>query len=235
MSSPATASLAADPRVRRAMEAQLAQRGQRLAAGEGPLGWKVGFGTPEAMERFGIEAPLVGFLLRSGLVEPGQRVSLEGWAKPALEPEVAVHMASDLSAGSDLEAARSAIGGLAPAFELADIDPPPEDVERILRGNIFQRGVMLGPRSERASLEGLSGRVERSGSPPVEVDDTQAVTGDIVAVVRHVADLLAAFGELLRAGEVVITGAIVPPMPVSAGDAVEYELRPLGRLAIEFD
>jgi 2-keto-4-pentenoate hydratase len=235
MSSPATASLAADPRVRRGMEAQLAWRRERLAAGEQPLGWKVGFGTPQAMERFAIEAPLVGFLMRSGLVEPGRRVSLADWANPALEPEVAVHMASDLPAGSDLGAARSAIAGLGPAFELADIDPPPEDVERILAGDIFQRGVMLGTHVEGASPGELRGRVERRGSPPVEVEDPQATTGEIVAVVRHVADLLGAFEEHLRAGEVVITGAIVPPMPLSPGDAVEYELRPLGRLSIEFD
>jgi 2-keto-4-pentenoate hydratase len=235
MNSPRTAELAADPRVRRGMEAQLCARRERLEAGDEPLGWKVGFGAPEAMERLGTRAPLIGYLLRSGLVPPGARVSLAGWLRPALEPEVAVHMASDLPAGSGLAAARTALGGLAPAFELADVDPPPADVERILAGNVFQRGLMLGPRVDGASPDGLSATVARTGSPAVEVDDTQTATGDIVGVLRHVADLLGAFGERLRAGEVVITGAIVPPMPVSAGDEVAYELRPLGRLSIVFE
>jgi 2-keto-4-pentenoate hydratase len=234
MSSPAN-SLAADPRVRRGMEAQLARRAEHLEGGERPLGWKVGFGTPDAMKRFGISGPLVGFLLESARLEPGESVSLAGFSKPALEPEVAVEMAADLPPGSDREAARAAIAGLAPAFEVADIDPPPEDVERILAGNIFQRAVVLGAPSAGAAPDDLSARVERRGSAPVEVEHPQAATGELVGIVSHVADVLGAFGERLRAGEVIITGAIVPPMPVSAGDAVSYELRPLGRLSIAFD
>ena len=62
MSSQRTAELAADPRVRRGLEAQLAARERRLAAGERPLGWKLGFGSPEARERLDTAAPLVGFL-----------------------------------------------------------------------------------------------------------------------------------------------------------------------------
>jgi 2-keto-4-pentenoate hydratase len=54
-------------------------------------------------------------------------------------------------------------------------------------------------------------------------------------LLRHVADLLDAFGERLSGGEVVITGSIVPPMPVAPGDRVEYELNPLGRLSIAFE
>ena len=66
MSCPRTTELAADPRVRRGMEAQLAGRERRLAGGETSLGWKLGFGSAEAMEGLGITAPLVGFLTDDG-------------------------------------------------------------------------------------------------------------------------------------------------------------------------
>ena len=39
-----------DPRIARGMRAQLARRRERIAAGEAPLGWKVGFGAPAAMK-----------------------------------------------------------------------------------------------------------------------------------------------------------------------------------------
>jgi 2-keto-4-pentenoate hydratase len=217
------------------MRAQLARRARLLAGGEEALGWKVGFGNAPSFERFGTNAPMVGFLLRSGLVEPGTPVSLAGWSQPAVEAEVAVQMGADLQPGAGLEAARAAIGALAPAFELADIDPPPEDVEAILAANIFQRAVMLGERTEGASPEGLSATIVAPGSDPIEVADTQAATGEIVPIVRHVAELVGAFGERLRAGEVVITGALVPPIPVSPGHRLEYELRGLGRLSIDFE
>jgi 2-keto-4-pentenoate hydratase len=47
------------------MDRQLTLRQARLDAGETSLGWKVGFGAPAALERLGLDAPLVGFLTGS--------------------------------------------------------------------------------------------------------------------------------------------------------------------------
>ena len=52
-----------DPRILRGMEAQLKHRRARLNAGEKPIGWKVGFGSPPALARLGLDAPLIGFLI----------------------------------------------------------------------------------------------------------------------------------------------------------------------------
>jgi len=52
--------------------------------------------------------------------------------------------------------------------------------------------------------------------------------------VRHVADLLGEFGETLSAGEIVICGSIVPPIPVAPRDAVSYALDRVGRITIRF-
>ena len=63
-----------DPRVIAGMRAQFAQRQRLLDAGARPLGWKLGLGTPAAMEKAGTTAPLVGFLTDRGLLEPGADV-----------------------------------------------------------------------------------------------------------------------------------------------------------------
>ncbi len=64
------------------MAAQLNRRRERIKAGEKPLGWKVGFGAPAAMEKLGIDAPLVGFLTDKALVASGSTISLADWRKP---------------------------------------------------------------------------------------------------------------------------------------------------------
>src|SRR5499433_974035 len=110
-----------DPRLVRGMTAQLALRRQRLAAGDRPLGWKVGFGAPAMLERFKISGPLIGFLTQNARIDPGGTVSLAGWAKPVAEPEVAVHIGRDLPGGADHAAAAAAIAGISPAIELADL------------------------------------------------------------------------------------------------------------------
>jgi 2-keto-4-pentenoate hydratase len=217
------------------MSAQLAERGRRLRSGERPVGWKVGFGSPDAMERLGTDAALVGFLTDASLIDSPARVSVRGWTAPVLEPEVAVHIGADLSPGGDVAGARRAIAALGPAFELADVDPPPDEVEAILAGNIFQRHVVLGPADPNASPDALRARVRAPDGEEREIEDPQALTGDIVGTVRHVADLLGALGETLRSGEVVICGSIVPPIPVAPGDELSYALDPVGSVSIRFE
>lgn len=222
-----------DQRIARGMTRQLEARRQRLAAGEQPLGWKVGFGAPASLAKFGLSNPLVGFLLQSGRVDSGGMVPLDGWTRPAIEPEIAVHIGRDLDGNAGVDEARAAIAALGPALELADVNTPPEDVETILAGNIFQRHVVLGPASTAhagAKLAGLTGRVFRRGVEVQSTAELEANTGRIVDIVRHVAHVVGAFGEKLRAGEIIIAGSVVAPQIVEPGDhSFAFALEPIGR------
>jgi 2-keto-4-pentenoate hydratase len=125
------------------------------------------------------------------------------------------------------------VAGLSAAIELADVDPPPTDVRTILAGNIFHRHVLLGPvRAGRADLDGVRTRVRMDGEQVATTDDVTELTGEPVEVVRLTAELLEACGERLRAGEVVITGSVVPPLTVLAGRRVEVDLGSLGGLSV---
>ena len=227
-----------DPRVARGMQAQLGLRRRRLAAGDGPLGWKVGFAAPAFRERLKISGPLVGFLTRNARIPSGGSVSLAGWSTPWAEPEVAVHIGRDVTAGADRETAKAAIAGIAPAIELVDIHTAPEDPERILAGNIYQRHVVLdgaGPARAGAASDGLTCRVMRRGAEFARTTDPQANTGEWVDIVRHVADVLAAFGERLRAGEIIITGSVVPPLAIEPDeDGIAFALDPVGSISVRF-
>jgi 2-keto-4-pentenoate hydratase len=211
-----------DPRIERGTRAMLALRRARLDAGERPLGWKVGFGAPAALELLGTDRPLVGFLTDRGLIPDGAAVRIGNWANAMLEPEIAAHIG-----------AGGAIAGLSAAIELADVDVPPADPETILAGNIYHRRVMLGPvDTGRRDGAGIGARLLRAGEAVAETDDPAALTGDLVEVVRLTGELLAACGEELRDGDVVITGSALPPLSVGPGDTVVAELGPLGRLSV---
>src|SRR6185369_1505805 len=227
-----------DPRIARGMAKQLANRRARLAAGEKPLGWKVGLGAPPAMARLNIKAPLVGFMMQTSLVANGGTVSFAGWTKPVAEPEIAVHMGQDLPGGADRAGTIAAIAALGPAIELADLNPPPDDVEATLAGNIFHRHVILGPPDPTragAKLDGLVGHVFRRGALAAKQEQVEALIGEMIGIVAHVAGTLAAHGERLRAGDVIITGSIVPP-PFIEPDETEfgYRLEPIGELSVKF-
>ena len=227
-----------DPRIVRGMTAQLKLRRQRLEVGDEPLGWKVGFGAPAILKQFNIGGPLVGFLTQNARITDGGAVSLAGWTKPVAEPEVAVHIGSDLAAGATLEAAAAAIAGISPAIELADLHEPATDPERILSHDIYQRHVVLNgstPARAGAAADGLTCRIIRRGAEFTRTSDPQANTGRWVDIVCHVANVLAAFGERLRAGEVIITGSVVLPITIEPDENdLAFALDPVGTISVRF-
>jgi 2-keto-4-pentenoate hydratase len=227
-----------DPRIVRGMTAQFALRRQRLDGGDTPLGWKVGFGAPAQLKQFDITGPLVGFLTQNACVASGGTVSLAGWAKPVAEPEIAVHIARDVAAGATPDIAAAAIAGISPAIELADVHEPAADLERILSHDIYQRHVVLAgmtPARSGGAADGLTCRIMRRGAEFARTSDPQANTGRWVDIVSHVANVLAAFGERLRAGEVIITGSVVPPIAIEPDEnSLAFELDPLGAISVSF-
>ena len=227
-----------DDRVRRGMQAQLARRRERLAAGEKPLGWKLGFGAPATLEKLGISGPLVGYLMQGALLKDGAQLNIKSWSQAVAEPEIAARLASDLPAGSSAADARAAIASLMPAIELLDLDPPPtpDNIDTVLGGAIYQRHVVLGAGSRKGGeTADLSARIIRRGRIATEAADPEALTGKVPNLLTHLANMLAAFGERLKAGDLVICGSTVPP-PLIEPDETDfgYELRPIGAVSVQF-
>jgi 2-keto-4-pentenoate hydratase len=227
----------ADDRVTKGMAAQMSMRRSQLASGAKHLGWKVGFSTPAAMERMGTTAPLFGFITDRSLVQSGSVLSIAGWTRGVLEPEVAVHLGSDVPSRADDAEVRAAIAGLGPAVELADLDPDVQDVEGILSGDIFHRHVLLGPvdRSRLGgSITGVEALVFRNGEKIAGGPGPADFSREAVVILRALAHELEANGEALRAGDVVITGSLVPPVKVGPGQTMLAQINPLGEIEVRF-
>ena len=226
------------PLIKKGMTAQLATRRARIAAGEKPLGWKLGLGAPASMQKLGLAAPVVGYLMQRALLLSGSTVSLAGYLKPVAESEICVRMASDLGAGASADAALAAIKEIFPAIELADLDPvpTPDNLDVVLEGDIYQRHVLLcGNTRFGGSTAGLTSRVIRRGVETASTTDPEALTGKLGDIVAHVANTVAAFGEKLSAGDVIITGSITPPLMIEADEtALTHVLDPIGEVSVQF-
>jgi 2-keto-4-pentenoate hydratase len=230
-----TAAVWEDARVARGLQTLLDR--QREETGR-RIGWKVGLGGAAAMERLGTTGPLVAPLTDATLFESGDGVSIGACVRPCFEPEIAAHIGADLHAGADLDTVRAAIAAIGPAIELVDLPSPPADPEEVLAGGFAHRAVLFGPsEAGRAGgdASGLGVLVEtEDGEVLAETDDPlAAIGGDVVAVVRHVADFLGPFGEHVRKGETIITGSTVQPPPeVHADQRIRFELRGIGEVAV---
>lgn len=219
------------PELRDGMRRMLQLRAARLDAGERPIGWKLGFGAPISLQKFGLSGPLVGFLTDAGLHRPGAVVSVEGWSHPVAEPELAVHLGEDVPPGS-VDIGR-AIAGITTAIELADVHPPPQDIEDVLGANIYHRAVITDIRDAKdVDMEGLTGRIISGGEPVTDVGDLEGLTGGLHRIIAHCADLLGAAGERLRAGDFVIAGSVIPPVRLQPGIEFEFEVDGLAGVSV---
>ena len=227
-----------DPRIAAGMRAQMDLRKHCFNEGARQVGWKVGFGAPAAMQKLKLKAPVVGFILDRAMLPSGANVSLSSWHKPAAEAEIAAYIGHDLPATANRDDVRRAVAAIGPAIELADVDSSPDDVEGVLAGNIFQRHVILGQRDimrQGARLQGLKGRLTRSGQDVPVPADLQTNIGDILGIVRHVADVAAAIGDGLRAGQFVICGSLTAPMLLEKSDTrIDFALEPIAPISVNF-
>jgi 2-oxo-3-hexenedioate decarboxylase len=225
-----------DPRIVAGMAAQGSLRESRLAAGERRVGWKAGLGTAQAMEAASITAPLTGFLTNASLASGMTRtdgLSIDGWSNAKLEPEVAVRIGTDLAAGADRQTALAAITGAAPAIEIVDLGDP-SDIEQVLAENIFHRAFLFGPFTDLGGADLAAARLtvtQDDREPQTGIDPATAL-GDLVDVVRAVADQAPLAGDALRAGDVVMTGSVVPAIALAGGAQLEVTLPGAGSVAL---
>ena len=61
------------------------------------------------------------------------------------------------------------------------------------------------------------------------------MTGKLADIVAHVANTLAAYGEKLSAGDVIITGSITPPIMIEDDETeIAHALDPIGEVSVNF-
>jgi len=212
------------------MQAQLARWHATLADGATRIGWKTGINAPAVQRALGIDDVVLGHLTSATALLPGATHSLAGSTRVGMEAEVALHVGTDLPGGATRDAARAAVAGLGAAIELVDIDRPFDDLEAIVAGNVFHRAVTFGaatPPPAGAWLGGVTAHIVRNGEQ-AEALDAGVAAGDLVDIVRFVADTLAACGERLCAGDRIIAGSLGRLVFVEPGDVVAADLGRLG-------
>jgi 2-keto-4-pentenoate hydratase len=212
----------ADPAlIDRAMKAQLQAFRDAMAGGMPRLGWKIGINDPKMLERLELDAPVVGWLAGHRALRSGDVYTLRAGTRVALEAEVAVRVGGG-----------GAVAGIAPAFEVVNYSLPGDSFESILAHDIFHDAVVLGREALPVPIvEGSWPHVACNGSEVAQRDPAFAVLQP-VPTIRHVAATLARYGECLETGDWLILGTLVRPIPVRAGDRIDADFGPLGRVSV---
>jgi 2-keto-4-pentenoate hydratase len=79
--------------------------------------------------------------------------------------------------------------------------------------------------------------VFRNGSEIACASDPQALqalTGELIDIVCHTANLLGTFSETLQTGQIIIAGSITPPLWVAPGEVIVFQFAPIDTISIRF-
>jgi 2-keto-4-pentenoate hydratase len=210
---------------------------RRLAAGESAIGWKVGMAS--AVGRTAASpGPIYGRLLSGMLVGDGgtlERARLHG---PHAEGEIAIVLERPLRGpGVTVADVLAAAAGVRPAIEVfatrLDADAP--EVADMVADNSSSAHLALGDRL--TPLDGLDLRLTGlvfSRNEAVAATGAGGQVGDPAAQVAWLANAAGARGDELRAGDVILTGALGGAHLAEAGDVFTAELDRLGSVSVRF-
>ncbi len=222
-----------------AVQAALTRR--RLAEGRMITGRKIGLTSPAVQKQLGVDQPDFGVLFDDMSVSEGGTVPTGTLIQPKVEAEVAFLLGADLDGNPEdltYERAHAAVDQAVGALEIVD--------SRNANWDITITDTVADNASSALYVLGDTA-VPLSAFRPVDVTmvltkDGQEVSsgtgsaclGDPVTALLWLARTVAALGAPLRAGEVVLSGALGPMVPVEAGSQIVAELSTLGRVSVSF-
>ncbi|MFE6412201.1 2-keto-4-pentenoate hydratase [Streptomyces sp. NPDC057837] len=196
----------------------------RVADGARVVGHKVGLTSAAMQEQFGIDQPDSGLLLDSMAVNEDGELHLGDLVAPRVEGELAFRMGSDL-AGADVSETviRDAIASTFLALEVIDSRYGFEGLTLVdsVADNAACGRFVLG-----APVEGLVPGLEEEyltctvNGAVAAAGFGREILGDPVRSLTWLVQRLASFGTGLRAGDIVLAGAVHASLPLSAGQTV---------------
>lgn len=211
----------------------------RLIAGQAVIGKKVGATSRAVQERLGVNQPDFGLLLSGMLVPDGEPVQLDRLIQPLAEGEIAFILARDLQGpGVTAQDVLDATAWVLPCFEIVDsrIRDWQLRIQDTVADNASCGVFVLGDRlvdPRTLDLE-LAGMVITKNGQVACTGVGAAALGHPLAAMAWLANTLGALGIPLRAGELVLSGALGPLVPVAAGDTLHLTIDGIGTCQAHF-
>jgi 2-keto-4-pentenoate hydratase len=218
---------------------------RRLAAGDTVVGRKIGATSKAVQDQLGVDQPDFGYLLSDMDVSrdaaSSSGISMRTLVQPRVEAEVAFVLGRDVDMSEDeitVESVRDCVDVALPALEIVDSRIESWDIgfTDTVADNASSGLYVVG--REGRSLDELEPRdVEMSLSINGEVRSSgngAACLGDPLEALRWLAVQCTRFGDPLRAGHLVLSGALGPFVPFAPGDMVEASISGFDTLTARF-
>ncbi|HEX3930011.1 MAG TPA: fumarylacetoacetate hydrolase family protein [Nocardioides sp.] len=211
----------------------------RVAGGATVVGRKIGLTATAVQQQLGVDQPDFGVLFDEMAHPDGSTVPFEMVPQARVEAEVAFVLGSDLDTASlDMATVRAAVDHVVAALEICGsrIDGWDISLADTVADNASAGAFVLG--TERRTLEEVEpGEVVMELTIDGEVvswGSGAACLGDPLNALLWLARRASELGDPLRAGQVVLSGALGPMRAVAPGAEVTAAISGLGRVGLRF-
>ncbi|WP_013587541.1 2-keto-4-pentenoate hydratase [Paraburkholderia phenoliruptrix] len=213
---------------------------RRRAEGRRVVGCKIGLTSVAVQKQLGVDQPDFGILFDDMGYGDGEPIPSSILTQPKIESEVAFVIGRDLAMDNPTQVeVLDAIEYALPALEIvgsriADWNIRITDT---IADNASSSAYVLGtiPRKLSEFDLRLCGMVMERRGEPVSVGAGAACLGNPVNAVVWLARTMASLGQPLRAGDLVLSGALGPMVSVIPGDVFETRIHGLGSVRAVFE
>jgi len=214
-----------------------------MSRARGPVaGYKIAYTTAAMQQNAGVDEPGAGVILGKNINHSPATLQSAGYLRLGIECEVAARLGQDLPASGapyNRDQVAEALDAIMPAFEVIDARGSEiQDAQvRLLASiatNISNAGVVLGsPVTDwrKVDLAASRGSMTINGELVGEGHGSD-VMGHPLEPLVWLANMLAKRGKGLTAGTVVITGSIVTPKFLNAGDVATVAIEGIGEASL---
>jgi 2-keto-4-pentenoate hydratase len=210
-----------------------------LAQGRRAVGAKIGLTSAAVQQQIGVDEPDFGILFEDMAVADGDEVPFASLHQPRAEGEIVFHLGEDL-AGAELNSARvrQAIDWAAPAIEVvaSRIDGWRCRIADTVADNASAGLFVVGaPRRPLSEFEpATAGMTLFADDQEVSSGTGLACMGDPLNAVLWLARRFQDVGRPLRAGDLVLSGALGPLVWLAPGVRYRLSIQGLGEASVRF-
>ena len=212
----------------------------RLASGEMVVGKKIGVTSKAVQDMLGVHQPDFGFLTDRMWIADGGCVRIaDQLIQPRAEAEIALILKRTLQGpGVTPEDVLAATDYIAPCFEIVDSRIQNWDIRIIdtIADNASCGVFVLGAARVDPRLHDLAALKVKVFKNDVFLSEGEgsAVQGSPLAAVAWLANTLGHYGVTLDAGDIILSGSLVPLEPAKPGDHFRLELAGVGSASVSF-
>lgn len=212
---------------------------RRRKDGERVVGKKIGVTSKAVQDMLGVHQPDFGFLTDWMHIEGDIDIDAKALIAPRAEAEIAFILKDSLNGpGVTAEDVIAATEGIAPCFEIVDsritdwkIGIVDTVADNASCGVFILGDARVDPRE--VDLPALHVTVTKNGAPLSEGYGS-AVQGSPAEAVAWLANTLGSFGVTLDAGDIILSGSLVPLADAAKGDVFEMALHGVGSCTAKF-